>query len=481
MIIHSIFIKEGMNSKTFSFSETANLIHSKENSRGKTTLLRFLLYSLGYNIPSTRKIKLNYCEVTTKLFSEHAGEITLFRFNEDFLVATINNKDATFILPEQLVNLHALLFGTENSSILSNLLGTFYIDQEKGWTLLNRGVVIGSLRFNIEELIRGLSNRDCSEEIKTEQRILRDRDKYRQMFSVAQYRETIAEKAGEIVVDSYEESMNHSLSQLKLNQVEIKNNLARIDRTLSDNRTFKRFIADMKIMIQTPDGSVVPVTSENIIGLNDTIEFLATKRKMLSGELLRISKEIDRVQVEMAKEDEQLSFYQSDSMIEIFDKKIISIPMNPVAIDKQIKKCNEDLRAIRDIIQYKTKKDNPIISSIYKNILKYAEELGLGDSSTIATSYLFTSNLKELSGAILHKTVFAFRLAFILEVEKYLKIKLPIILDSPSGKEVDQKNISLMIKILERDFADHQLIIASIFEYDFSQLNVIEIKNRLIE
>lgn len=38
-----------------------------------------------------------------------------------------------------------------------------------------------------------------------------------------------------------------------------------------------------------------------------------------------------------------------------------------------------------------------------------------------------------------------------------------------------------MMDILKRDFADHQIIIASIFEYDFDPLNVIEIVNRLIE
>ena len=99
----------------------------------------------------------------------------------------------------------------------------------------------------------------------------------------------------------------------------------------------------------------------------------------------------------------------------------------------------------------------------------------------MAASYLFTSNLKELSGAVLHKTVFAFRLAYITEIEKTLQIKLPIILDSPSGKEIDQENIQLMINILKRDFADNQIIIASIFEYAFDSVNVIEIVNRLIE
>ena len=79
------------------------------------------------------------------------------------------------------------------------------------------------------------------------------------------------------------------------------------------------------------------------------------------------------------------------------------------------------------------------------------------------------------------KTVFAFRLAYIVEIEKHLGIKLPIILDSPSGKEVDQANIQLMVNILKRDFADNQIIIASIFQYDFETVNVIEINNRLIE
>ena len=96
-------------------------------------------------------------------------------------------------------------------------------------------------------------------------------------------------------------------------------------------------------------------------------------------------------------------------------------------------------------------------------------------------NYLFTSNLRVLSGALLYKTVFAFRLAYILEVKRILGVTLPIILDSPSGKEIDNQNIQMMINILKRDFSDHQIIIASIFEYDLPDVNVIEIKKRLLE
>ena len=75
----------------------------------------------------------------------------------------------------------------------------------------------------------------------------------------------------------------------------------------------------------------------------------------------------------------------------------------------------------------------------------------------------------------MHKTVFAFRLACLLEVEKHLNIKFPIILDSPSGKEIDKQNIEAMVEILKRDFANNQIIIASIYEYNLPDVNKITI------
>ena len=168
-------------------------------------------------------------------------------------------------------------------------------------------------------------------------------------------------------------------------------------------------------------------------------------------------------------------------MTQAFDRRIASLQINAVAIEKEIKRLEKELRDVRQAITDSTKTNNDVVNNLYQNVLKYAVELGIGSDTTIAASYLFTSNLKELSGAVLHKTVFAFRLAYIIEIERVIDVKLPIILDSPSGKEVDQENIKLMMDILKRDFSDHQIIIASIFMYDFDPLYIIEIVNRLIE
>ena len=193
MIIKSIHLKEGLFERHIDFSETENLVFSERNTRGKTTLLRSLLYGLGYPIPNTRRLKFDRCEITVLIESDAVGSVTLFRNDTAFIEVQLNRtgEKATYVLPDQQQELHSLLWGIKNPDVLNNLLGAFYVDQEKGWTLINRGVVIGSIHFNIEELIRGLSGTDCSELIAAEARVARDLGKYRQMFSVAQYRESL--------------------------------------------------------------------------------------------------------------------------------------------------------------------------------------------------------------------------------------------------------------------------------------------------
>ena len=154
--------------------------------------------------------------------------------------------------------------------------------------------------------------------------------------------------------------------------------------------------------------------------------------------------------------------------------------MNQVAIKNAIDELVKEKKQLREEISRLSRSNNSVVMSMYKTVVSYATELGIGNSESVTQKYLFTSNLKELSGAVLHKMVFAFKLAYIKEIENNLDIKLPIILDSPRGKEVDDKNIILMMDILKRDFKDNQIIIASIFEYNFETVKKIEIKDRLL-
>ncbi|MCY7008600.1 hypothetical protein OCK72_08105 [Fusobacterium simiae] len=480
MIFKSIYLKEGFNERRIDFSKEVNLIHSDENSKGKTTLLRFMLYALGYNIPNTKKIKFNQCEVEMIVENEKKEEIKLVRNSLPIIEIEINKKKKVYVIPEQQNELQELIFGIENKDIISNLLGVYYIDQEKGWTLLNRGIVIGSIHFNIEELIRGLSGINCIDLIEKESQLKRRISKYKQMFSIAEYQEILQNEEG-LVTNSYEDKIDSELDSLLIKQREIKEELRRIDRTLSDNKHFKKFVVEMKLLVKTSSGEIVAVTENNIVGLNDAIELLVTKRKITFTKLADITSKIEKKQKNFDKEYEQLKFFKSANQLEIFDKRISRIPLNQVIIKQEITNLEKQAKNIREEISRITKNNNTIVSNIFETIIKYAIELKIGDKDSISPTYLFTSNLKELSGAILHKTVFAFKLGYITAIKKKLNIKLPILLDSPSGKEVDQENIKLMMNILKRDFSDHQIIIASIFKYDFNDINIIEIRNRLIE
>ena len=58
---------------------------------------------------------------------------------------------------------------------------------------------------------------------------------------------------------------------------------------------------------------------------------------------------------------------------------------------------------------------------------------------------------------------------------------LPIILDSPSGREVRPETVNNLLNILPRDFSQHQIIIASIYDFGFEDANIIEFKEQLFE
>lgn len=479
MLIKSIYIRNGLFERSITFENGANLIFSNKNSRGKTTLVRLLLYAMGYSVPSTKKIKFEKCFTKIEITLDSEKEVTLTRENSYSISVVYDGEEEMYVLPEQMNILHSKLFETDNIDILNNILGTFYFDQEKGWTLLNRGVVIGSIHFNIDELVRGISGKDCSELISKEKRLSSDLAKYKQMFSIAQYRDSIS--GDSLTTDTYQEKNDIELEQLRMKQSSIEREMRRINQSIAGNKKFQEFVNDMKLLIKTEDGQCITVTKDNIVGLNDSIELLVAKKKILSSELSNVVARIEKIIREQEKEDGQLSFFESESLAEAFDKKIVAIPMNQVAIKKEIDKLQRELKQVREEVAKVSRSDNDVVLSLYNTIVKYATELGIGDSESITKRYLFTSNLKELTGAVLHKTVFAFKMAYVLELEKHLNIKLPIILDSPSGKEVDQENIELMMNILKRDFKDNQIIIASIYDYSFSKVHKIELIDQLLD
>ena len=477
----SIHLQEGFFEKKIDFSARNNLITSDGNSRGKTTLLRFLLYGLGYQIPSTKLINFNKCFVELRIEINEGIEIRITRDSERYITVSDSKNKQTFILPEQQIEFHRKLFGIENDLIVNNLLGTFYLDQEKGWTLLNRGKIIGRIGFSIEELIRGLSNIDASSYINQRDHIFNSLKKYRSIRSISEYQKRVKPPLDDLVSMSFDEKYTSQVSALEFEKKELQNELRRIDRILSGNSAFKDFIVKLGLLVEAPDGSRFPLSEENIVGLTDSIDMLIYKKKNITQNLADVLTNLKEFKQEETHHKSELKFFDGESIADVFDKKLLQIPINQVAIEKEIDRLEAQLRTVNHQIQNFTTANNQVLTEMTKDYIKFASELGLEEKGSIKGNDLLTSDLKGLSGAILHLNAFAFRLTYINAIKRELNIILPIILDSPKGKEIDDVNTKIMMSLLEKDFSDHQLIIASIYNYEITPLKVIRLGDFLID
>lgn len=476
MIIRSIVVTEYKKTKSYTFSSGANLIYSKKNQAGKTTLLRILLYSLGYAIPNTKNMKFEKCKTETVVES-NGITYTIIR-EDEYLLVKSNSNETYYILPEELNSFHKELFSTENLDVLNNMLGVYYMDQEKGWTLLNRGVVIGKIRFNIQQFVLGLSGRDYAK-LQSELDLLeREINKYQQMKNMAQYQQEVYEEKGDIVHDTYDETLQRDLAVCNFDLEALNKELRQINGVIKDNKTFSKFIDRMSLKVKAPNGDEIPVNKDTVIGLSDNMNFLFSRRRLLVSQISKLNNKITQLRNVIYYNSQQPT---AESLIQAFDKNISAISIDSKAVDNIMSELSARYEEVKKALQELTKLNNPVLQQMYETVMKYADELELNNYMTSSVDFLFTSNLKELTGATLTKMVFAFKMAYINAVKSSLNIKLPIILDSPSGKELDHDNIQKLMNILNKDFPDHQVIIASIFSYDLDNLSIMELHGKITE
>lgn len=481
MRLTTLIIKQGFFEKTFSFSNKTNIIYSKKNSCGKTTLIRLLLYALGFNIPNTKNFKFECLEINLILEHEMLGLIKLTREHREQITLTQNKKITTFSLPGEEKNIHQIIFNTSNTDIINNLLGTFYIDQEKGWTLLNRGTVIGSIHFNIEELIRGLGNKSNDKLLQKRDSINQEIKQYKQIIKISEYQKSIQDEANDNITD-FDSALLNKLEMLKIEYRRLKREKEQIDQLLSDNKNFKNYIESMKLMIRI-NNEIIPLTSDKIEGYNDTIDSLKSKLRFIFQDINQVQSKIKKLEKDIIPPDDQDTLFITQSWTQKFNSTLSKLHINQNLLEEHIRKLTVKKNRVDNEIKILTKENNAAAISLYKSIKTYVDLLNINSGEDISLEYMFTSNLKELSGALLQKLVFSFKMSYLKETEKLLGIKLPIIIDSPSAKELDLDNVRLMFSILKKDFPDNQIFIASIYKYDFneSNSNIIELKGSILE
>ena len=238
-----------------------------------------------------------------------------------------------YSLPTDWYEIHAKLTGCNNKDILDNLLGACYMDQEKGWTLLNRGKVIGNIPFNIEALVRGLGGKKCTDELHQLEAVKRQLKKYEYMHSVAEYQDAIHEAGEDIEYDAPDEVIDRQIEVLKVEREPITDELKQIKSILRKNKLLADYIADMKLAVQTPTGDEIPVTKDTLVGFIDNLELLTARREMLAANLEEINRRIASLEKKKVKEER---LFRVQTAIEAFDSDIKKISVDAIATQRII-------------------------------------------------------------------------------------------------------------------------------------------------
>lgn len=299
------------------------------------------------------------------------------------------------------------------------------------------------------------------------------------MLDVAAYKAEINQLGETAFINSPADDIENVLEVLYCERKPIEEELSRIKSVIRKNTSFEKFITSFRLRVKAPNGDEVPVNKDTLIGYEDTANLLVAKQKICFEQLAAIDRRIAALK---AQQDKETTLVSVTTSIQQFDSEITRINIDAIAIQKIIDKLEKERRSIEERVIKSVKQDNPLIGELHQLISSYAVRLGLDDKYVSARSdYIFTNDLKSLSGAIFHKVVFAFKISYVKLIQQYTGVCLPIILDSPSGREVSLENINEMMAILAENFTDHQIIIASIYNsYSFLNKNIIELTDRLL-
>lgn len=479
MIIKELILKEGMETNIDLFSEKRNIIYSSTNTKGKSTYLRLMFYALGYPIPNMKGV--NYNDISTEItFSEKDNEYIVNR-EGDLLYLNVDDNTMTFTLPSEHLAFLSYIFGYENIKILKNLLGFMYVDQDKGWSLLNRGTVIGKIKFSIEELLSGLNDVDIDNLLEQKSKLQLDKDKYMAMLNIHELSEQVYERNGEVFISDVEKELTEKIAYCNLKIENAKQSLKELNSVILKEKQFYDYIDAMCLSVQKDD-VIIPVNRETLVNSTANYEYLKARRSILVTDIEKLKRERSVFEVKLndyVNKNMQITLFNDETKNVIIDKQLATLNIDQKIVEQLLDKSKEELKQVNSSIKSRIKNNNPYITKIYDYVFKYAKLLGVDDKMVYKEDFIFTSDLKSMSGAVLQKMVFAFKVAFLKVIEENMNTKLFMVLDSPKGKELDEDNTQLVENLIHEELQHNQIFIASI--YDFNCDKKIEIKERAIE
>ena len=432
-------------------------ITSNNNSTGKTTFLRIILYSLGWNIPSTKG--MDFSKLKTKIFLERSQKkYCLVRIKNEVSLFCEGKYVKEFDLKNDQENLIASYMNISSKKLIGNLLSIMYFDQEKGWTLLNRGKSLGNNKFNIEQFLEGLSDVDQDNLHQEILEIEKNIKGYKILKSTLEYQDESEEY--DINPDKDQKVINLRATETEIN-LKIKilsKKIKKLNQVLQKNEKFVDMISNFEIYVKDDSGQKIKVSRNNIVGYEKNQELIKVRIDQLLDDKDKLYSQKKRIENQL----KNINLFNMDTELERFIKEVRSLNINVNNVESVINSLKDDRKKLKE------KEKNLVIrgteaSKLYEKILEFAKFLGVGEFIK-GENFIFTKELKKYSGSILHLLVFAFHMAYLYVLQNKTRECYPLIIDSPFGKEVKKENVKRMYELIDIYFPDNQVITASIYE-----------------
>ena len=456
MIIKSVVISSTDEMFQCSFISSNNLIYNSHNKQGKTTLIRFIIYGLGYTIPITHPINPEKYTVEIVL-SVLDKEIKLIR-NKSNLIVKKNDGVKTFSLSGG--NGYALkyILSTDNLDLMSNLLGTFYFDQEKGWSLFNRGTVIGSIDYNIYSLIYSLSGLD-SKIFEKRKLINKQYDLSKQVMKISISQDSLDEYGqGLITMDENIQGLQKQINSYSSELESHKKIRTSYEHVMKKNDEMWDYIDSLHLAIMH-NGESIEISKTNIIGLPETFQLNQHRIEKENAIINNLRNEIKKLQDRMS---ELLIQQDVDSeLIELGVRK--SFKVNKELSETNVGILKQHLSDIDEEISH-TVEDKNYRKKLDECLLDYCDYLGVSDLLD-RNKLILSSDFKSRTGTGKQLLVLAYRCAALTVVSDYLNIRLPIIIDSIK-RETDDDNTKTILSFFKEKMPDHQIILSTIEKLD---------------
>lgn len=450
MWIKQIEYDGGLDYKGKIIFDRKSIISSKYNKKGKSTLLRVILYALGFEVVRTNGIANLDLKTNIKILTDDLEEIQIFRNNEKVILEeSSSDKKRELHLPEDQEVLQSTFFDFNNGKLLENFLGTFYFEQGRGYSLINNGVVTPKNRFNLKELVTQLVpevEEKLKEIEKKEITIRRNKAAINAINAVLKDNDNFIEE------DNQDEITIQNINSLKFKLKQLKRKKRTILESIEDNNKLLEYIGKLKLRLRLSDKSVVVVTSDKIEGMENISNYLISEKTVVNNQI---------------KETKQLIYKNEEAIKKKYTNRDIakfSIPQafnfeKNKAMLKYLNKQDEELALQKKELLRKNSYQE-LQDRIYKLYTEYASELNI--SNWLKNGIFSSKNISGLTGTEQEFTAISIRLAALKLIEEFTKVNLPIILDSPF-QELDTKNKKLLVDFLENEFSEkHQFIITSV-------------------